>query len=519
MYSNQQDGASPSGNGQTREMSNQEFIAAIGLIAAVLAAANLYRLKNFYYLHYDAIHYWGVGIVAALIFGLAWLIMKKTKVLKKRYINLKPLTKPLEAIFAGTTTDGIKLHIPDQTRTGHVQIIGATGRGKTESVILPWLTRDILAGKNSILIDGKGDAELAAKIKKFAKDHKPGCDVCIFDLADPDKSVTVNPLQYGSPQQITDRIFTAFEFKDPFYKAVQYDVCRDLVQLIRCGLYEDVSFKRIYELLTDDDALAAAISKCEDKELVKRLTRFLFEPKTEREKKLKGLESQLAPFAVGEVSLLVNGPVDGKGFCSISNTIITNALQRVFVILIPTLKYQEIGHKLGKIFCQELGWTIGERDSLNYPKEFRSVYLDEFSAFVYDGFANILNKARSAQVGLHLSHQSLGDLESVSPEFAKTVNTNTNIKCLLGLNDPDTADFFARHIGTSTEEKTTERAKAPFWFGKADRTGDLSIREVEAYKIHPNSLKNFTAGQGVIHLPTTSGNVTEEIQFARIGDE
>ena len=89
----------------------------------------------------------------------------------------------------------------------------------------------------------------------------------------------------------------------------------------------------------------------------------------------------------------------------------------------------------------------------------------------------------------------------------------------LKLNDPETADFFARHIGTRTEEKLTERAQKSGWLRNNDRTGEMSIREVEAYKIHPNVFKEFTAGQGVIHFPTKRGNISEIIQFARLTEQ
>jgi type IV secretory pathway TraG/TraD family ATPase VirD4 len=183
---------------------------------------------------------------------------------------------------------------------------------------------------------------------------------------------------------------------------------------------------------------------------------------------------------------------------------------------IPTLKYQKIGHQLGKLILQDLAFCIGEREGRSY-NDFCSVFLDEFSEFAYEGFVSILNKARSANVGLHLSHQAMSDLSKVSPDFAKSVITNTNIKCILGLNDPETADYFARHMGTFTEEKFTEQVEEEGFFKRHKTTGRGSMREVESYKVHPNDLKRFTRGRGVLHVPTPRGNVTEVIQFQSIG--
>ena len=70
-------------------------------------------------------------------------------------------------------------------------------------------------------------------------------------------------------------------------------------------------------------------------------------------------------------------------------------------------------------------------------------------------------------------------------------------------------------MGTETNLKFTERVeeKDNFFGSKNERTGSKSMRETEAYKIHPNRLKNLNAGEGVIHIPGKPDAVTEEIQF------
>ncbi len=134
---------------------------------------------------------------------------------------------------------------------------------------------------------------------------------------------------------------------------------------------------------------------------------------------------------------------------------------------------------------------------------------------MYPGFIGLLNKARSACLAIHLSHQSLGDIESVSREFATSLHTNTNVKCILGVNDPETADFFAKHFGTRKSEKKTERAEAKPYWGDFERTGHMSVRDVEEYKIDPNNLRNYSRGMGAISMIVEGQVIAEEIQFAR----
>ncbi len=215
---------------------------------------------------------------------------------------------------------------------------------------------------------------------------------------------------------------------------------------------------------------------------------------------------------MGEVAEFVNG---GENEVLLTQVMESKEIPTLLLMSIPTLKYQQIGHQLGKLILQDLAYSIGVRESYE-KKEFCAVFLDEFSEFVYEGFISILNKARSARVALHLSHQSLSDLSRVSPDFALGVNTNTNVKCILGLNDPETADFYARHFGTLTTSKVTEQVENKGFFKRHEETGRGSLREVESYKVHPNILKELGRGRGVLHVPTERGSVTEIIQFESI---
>ncbi len=450
---------------------------------------------------------------------------RKKENIFERTKKLRHIWNERAGIFVGRLPDSTPIALQDEIRCGHVQIIGATGRGKTESVILPWLMRDFMRQKTTILIDGKGDRQLLSRIEGLCKSLNGGQKLKSFDLDQELSETTCNPLKNGSPQQITDRIFSSFEFEDPFYRGVQYEAALQFVGLIS-QVEKPVTFRKLYFALTSEPFLQGLVSKATSTGIdLSFFQRFTEERPDQRRRNLMGLTSQLAPFATGEISSLVNGATDGRPEQNISDTIL-NARYRqvVHVIMLPTLKYQKLGAALGKMLLQELAWSIGVIAATIEDPPFVPVYLDEFSSFCYKGFEQILNKARSSRVALHLSHQAQSDLSMVSIDFAKTVNTNTNVKCLLGLNDPDTADFFARHLGTKKDQKLTERARANEGFGfwnnsEAEATGEMSVRDVESYKVHPNDLKNFTNGFGVIHVPTPDGFATECLQFSRFGAE
>ncbi len=471
---------------------------------------NMPKIENWYFEHFEEIYLSLYGVIVLSSIILIFYIKKKTSDLDARAKLLSPLWRhKKDNIEVGKTKDGIDIHLSDEQRCSHVQVIGTTGSGKTKSVVIPWSIRDLKRGKSVVIIDGKGASDLPEEVFNNIRVTGIKGKVVHFDLDNPHRSISINPLRHGSAQQITDRIFSSFEFQDPFYSAVQYDICGYLIKLIiETGLIP--SFKLVYTLLTDDKELARLISELDDENELKAVLRnYLREPVKDRRNKMAGLISQISPLANSEIAKIVNSTNDES---SLYDLMINSHDPQIFIFSIPTLKYQKMGHQLGKLILQELAWCVGQRETIG-KNNFTSVILDEFSEFVYEGFISILNKARSAKVAMHLCHQALSDFIAVSESFARSINTNTNVKCILGLNDPETADFYARHLGTVATEKYTEQTIEGGFFGRKEETGRASMREVESYKIHPNILKSLYQGKGVIHLPTKNGVVSEEIMF------
>lgn len=497
-----------------KEMSNTEASSVAIMIGGAsgifLINKNMHKIENWHFNHFEEIYLVCFGLAIMLTIFLIFMLKKKTADMDKRAFLLSPLWgKGVANIEIGKTKDGIDIHLNDESRSAHVQVIGTTGSGKTKSVVIPWSIRDLKRGKSVVIIDGKGASDLPEEIFNIIETSEIACKQLHFDLDNPDQSVSINPLRHGTAQQITDRIFSSFEFQDPFYSAVQYDICGYLIKLI-IDTKRVVTFKQLYILLTDDKELSKLISELDVNRVFRdKLKNYLRESVKDRRNKMAGLISQISPFANSEIAEIVNCVDDNS---SLSSLMLNSYDPQIFIFSIPTLKYQKLGHQLGKLILQELAWCIGERERLR-DNNFTSVILDEFPEFIYEGFISILNKARSAKVAMHLCHQALSDFTAISESFARSINTNTNVKCILGLNDPETADFYARHLGTLTTEKYTEQTVEGGFFRNKEETGRASMREVESYKIHPNILKGLYQGKGVIHLPTKRGVVTEEIMF------
>lgn len=370
-----------------------------------------------------------------------------------------------------------------------------------------------------MLIDGKGDRDLLERLKRgLAAAGEAEAEVASLDIGRIEESFVTNPLLYGSAQQIVDRVFSSFTFESEYFKNISQAAALLVARVLKAA-GEAVTFQQLFSLLQDDGKLAQLIKGVKDTALLEVSSRLLSTARRERLESYSGLLAQLAPFAEGELAPLVNANGTEANFFSLAELLapglaLMPRTTRVAVVLIPELLYQETARRLGKVLLQEVAWAVGYRESAGY-REFTPVYLDEFGSFVYGGFLGLLNKARSTGVALHLSHQSLGDIRSVSPEFAMALHTNCNVKCVLGVNDPETADFFAKHFGTRKSEKATERAQKKSIWADAERTGEMSIRDVKEYRIDPDNLRHYSMGRGVLSLILDGHVITEEMQFAK----
>ena len=143
------------------EKSGPDAIPICGLLIAMGLAGwwtqNQKKIIGWYVNRYEEI-YLSLWVVFLVLVGFIILrLIKKTKDIKDRGELLSPHWDQTDKnIFVGSTHDKVGLHLSDELRCTHVQIIGTTGRGKTQSVVIPWTLRDLCRHKSVILIDGKG---------------------------------------------------------------------------------------------------------------------------------------------------------------------------------------------------------------------------------------------------------------------------------------------------------------------------------------------------------------------------
>jgi type IV secretory pathway TraG/TraD family ATPase VirD4 len=452
-----------------------------------------------------------VAVLVAMLLIRSWI--RKWLAKKKAQEKEKSILSPEHgAVYCGRDDQGDEVFIKTRQRSMHTQVIGTTNAGKTESVILPWAIQDIRQGRGLILIDGKADNSLLEKIWGYAVKAGRERDFRLFSLSHLDASYPFNPLIGGTAEEITERVFNAFEFENPYYRALQYEVMGQIMRIMEANAVTP-TFERINQMILDMPVLQHQADQVDQTSLRHWVERFKLLSNSDRDMRTSGLISSLGQFANGKTSSLFNSADNAINLDEVLSK------NQIVYFQLPVLLSPFLGKATGKLILQSLQAAVANRHrGQNREKRFFSVFLDDFAEYLYPGFVSILNKSRSANVGIVFAHQALGDIQTLGEPIANTILTNSNLKVFMRGNDPGSAEYFSKVIGTKTGTKFTERQTTGF-LNQAKKTGEKSVREVEEFSVHPNAFKrDLGVGQAIMLVPHEGGTKMVKIKFDRFPD-
>lgn len=461
----------------------------------------------------NPVHQIALAVVVSVITMIAvYSILKiREKNLNQRAKEKAIIADAPNAVRAGYDENGAEVFIKTRQRSMHTQVIGTTNAGKTESVILPWAIQDIQQGRGLLLIDGKSDRGLLDKLWAYAVRSGREKDFRLFSLSSLSESSQFNPLVGGTAEEICERLFNAFEFESGYFKNIQFEV---LIQVLRIFEAAQITptFLKLYEAVNNPALLKSMLANKNDKPLDIWLSKFLALSPKDREERTSGLISQLSQFAFGKTAPLFNAE-------KLQFTI-DEALSKNLIVYfqLPVLLSPFLGKATGKLVLQSLQSAVANRHRNGNPEpQFFSVFLDDFSEYLTESFVSILNKSRSAQVGVVFAHQALGDIKALGDSVANSILTNANVKVFMRGNEPESAEYFSKVIGTMTTTKFTERQTKGLF--TIEKTGEMSARDAEEFIIHPNEFKkSLGVGEAIMILPHDAGTKAFKIKFDRFED-
>ena len=417
--------------------------------------------------------------------------------LSRRRFDLKSAlaATPAGSYFVGRDIRNKPVYLSESDLDTHGHIMGHTGSGKTQSVLLPLMFQDLLRGKGLLFMDAKGSTENVLTLKAMAAATHRHRELKIFSLGDPESSHTYNPAYLGTrgdPIRAAERVFSVLELTHEFYGKQAQKFLRNLFVLL-AGTGKAFHLQDIRQCIVHPKVLRHAMAMSDERRARVELESQLKSLGNRAVEALSGLDVALAQY---------DHPLLNVYQPDIVLEDVLNERQVVYFNL-PEGEYPVLAPAVGKMVVQHIR-SLGaarQRDRKAWDQSPFAVCIDEFADFAEPHVVKGLRKLRDARIQFRLSHQSLSDLEEVSPVFAQQVKANTRWKIMLFENDPDHLEKVANSYGTHTSVKKTVRfALGPLF--TFINTGEVSNREVETYNIHPNRLKSLAPrGQGFLLLP------------------
>jgi type IV secretory pathway TraG/TraD family ATPase VirD4 len=273
------------------------------------------------------------------------------------------------------------------------------------------------------------------------------------------------------------------------------------------------TFQRLHQAMSRPKVMEEMVKKVSDPTVRRWYLKYCDMTSKDREERTSGLLAAISHFAFGEHAKLFNPEKDA---ITIDDALKNN---QIVYFQLPVLLSPFLGKATGKLVLQSLQAAVANRHRLAKDKEkrFFSVFLDDFSEYLYEGFVSILNKSRSANVGVVFAHQALGDISVLGEPVANSILTNANVKVFMRGNDPDSAEYFSKVIGTLTATKTTERQTKGVL--GVNKSGEMSARDVEEFTVHPNIFKKgLGVGEAMMIVPHERGAKTVKIKFNKLDD-
>ena len=386
---------------------------------------------------------------------------------------------------------GKSVYLTNDQRLTHMQVVGSTGTGKTESVLLPLLAHDIASGKGAVVIDGKGDLELRDRIYSIVKDTNRVHDFLFFSLAHPKDSNTYNPLLRGNATELKDKIVGSMAWSEEFYRRMAEQAAFTILSALKIKS-KIIKFEDLHNCLTNYTALSNLSASLKDQGVKSDLDRMIARFK-DNTKFLSGLIADLYLTSRGEFGSLVNVDVPDIDLLEAYEN------NKIVYFQLNLQGYGDTAKRMGRIILQDIKTVSSHIQAhlIERKRHFFPVFVDDASSFLELNFIDFLNKARAAQFGVTLLHQSLGDLVIRRDfSFQQQVIENTNIKVILRQDDPQSVEKFTKIAGTKKTLISTYQTEEKI-LGKGF-TGTGSIREGQTFRVEPDLIRALKRGEAVV---------------------
>lgn len=132
-----------------------------------------------------------------------------------RLVEARSARRGKSIVIGSEWQTGATVRVTDADLNKHTLVLGTTGAGKSTALLN---LIEASAGMGMVIVDGKGDADLARRI--IGKARARGQRAYLFDATGSGPSDIYNPLASGDFTSLTDRIMTMRIWSEPHYRTL-----------------------------------------------------------------------------------------------------------------------------------------------------------------------------------------------------------------------------------------------------------------------------------------------------------
>ncbi len=406
----------------------------------------------------------------------------------------------------------------------HVFVVGQSGMGKT--VLGFWVMfQQIVKGGGLLWIDGKLDYDNLIMLNAMCAYAGRRDDLQVINPGQPEQSNTYNPILYGDPDEVADRMLSLLPSTEnnpgaDYYRQASKQGMTTLISAIQAAGYA-YNFADLAILLQNDrtlEYLQSLIPRSKDEWT--QFALFLEQYKSPDRngtiridlKKLRdtfgGFGGRMHMFGTGNF-----GRVTGS-YTPDVNLLETVVKNKIAYLALPTMGKPEAASNFGKMAIGDFRSAIAKVQDLPKPQRPWPPFLgffDEAGSYVTPAWSRMFEQARSAQLVMMPAVQTLANLDAISEELREMVIGNTVTKIAFRIGTQDTAERFADLFGTELVTQLAVSAGRGGGVSAAAGTGQkLSLSSAnnvaysettkEQHRVTINDLRGLEKGECIVSI-------------------